>query len=515
MKLLNKIFTSKSIQIGLFIVCICGALSIKFHTLFWHLRYGNIVEFENVTITVPWDWILQKKDPNCYTFFHPKSDSAVTIGKMNISQQNIIRSTYDYERIMYIDGRRAYWGRDNDYKIGENNNQRSIRDYIIIPSEQTLIVCLNKKENIPIVKKMLSSIFFTMTNELTWFDEEIYYSNIIENQKKLLQQEIQKQSGTIGKKILLANEFVDWLKEQNIIDEKKLLEIPTETKNFSIKDAEAIIVGVVDGYYPDISLAFNESGRRIAFSYNFNLLGPDSSWFEKVKFLIKQGCSDIYIRVNLAHTKRISDGLFLLDPINSLFVIAHETVTTESHSLSCIDEAMGIFIPIYLLEKFFQEKEMKSEKDRLWAIEAKKKVAELFESFSYSAKAFQDLYSKLSKNSGDRFIISQFLRDNYLSLYGNSDSEMLDFGTKLFINSIIPARDDKIGWSYIMDDYPYYMHYNTVRKIFEEAFVHHNRDIIKVCKDYMTMKTPVDQFYKTDKDTVKLALDTLKKNFLK
>ncbi len=514
MKQLKRFFTIKRIVwFGCIFLCISAFFKKEINTVIWHIHHSSTIKFENATVILPWDWMHWEKKTNDYSFVHLKTGATVNIYKMDISTQNMTKTAHDLMRLTYIDGKKAFWGR----KKSDEKSNETIEEYFFIPSEGISISCFGAKEDLPIIRKMLSNIFFTSENDFSWMETRAQSFEIIKKQKELIQQEILKQKDTIKDKILLAHEFVDWLKKYKVLDENDILKIPLKIDTPLIKDAEAIVTGVVDGYYPDLPQAFDESGKRVAFAGRIDLLNQDNVWMNMIWSLIKKGCSDFYIRANLANTKRISDAFFLNDPYEILFGIAHEAVTVQTHTLYCINEPVGIFIPIYILDKFFQEDlvDLVNSKKKIdWIKELQGKKAHYLNVFEQESKVFNEMYASLNKNSDDKLIISNFLKNHYLSAYSGEQRDY-DLGTRLFLSSIAPAKDDKLGWSYVMAQYPYYAHYEAVKEIVDTALEHHNGDIFRVCRNYTAMKTSKDQYYKTDKDNVKSALNELKEILLK
>jgi hypothetical protein len=231
--------------------------------------------------------------------------------------------------------------------------------------------------------------------------------------------------------------------------------------------------------------------------------------------LIKQGCSDFYIHASLAHTKRISDAYFLYDPHVVLFGIVHEAITVQNHSLYCIDEPVGMVIPIYIIDRFIQEKTIGSEEENSLLKKMKRKNADVPDSFKKLSEEFMFLFGHLDRSNRDKLVIGNSLRNYYLSAYDDVEERDIDFETRLFLNSIAPAKDNKLGWSYIMAQYPYYSNYKAVREIVDAALAHHDGDILRVCRNYTSMATPKEQFYKTDEDSVNAALDELENALFK
>ena len=509
--ILRKILSSRITIVCCVLFAVCAHFSIEIHTLVWHLRHGNQVKYNDVTIIIPWDWMLYKKDSNKYAFVHLKSGSVVTLGKIDASKENMAKATKKAERVMFIDGKEAFWER---YCEDEPNK---IDEYIVIPSQNISIGCGGKIEDIPELRNMLSNIYFSSEQELSSTDnsEVNYYSKVLAKQKEKIQHEILNQGSAVGDKIILANEFLDWLREQKVVDASHIPKIPSsEASSVTIKDAEATFYGVVDGYYPTIGVAYSESGRRVAYCTNIDLLDPKEAWRDTLRFMINEGYSDIFSRVPLAQTRRISDAFFLEEKTRILFGLAHEAITYQSHSLYCIDEPVGMVIPVFLVQKYVQEKSAESGSDLAWA-KVEEEITTYLDSYSQTAGDFMSLYTRLNKNDGDRTIISKYLRDKYLDVYGDIETGDYHFSFKLFMISIEPARDDKLGWSYIISEYPYLANYKSVRKIVEDALAFHGGDIMKVCKNFTTMSTPKDQAYKSTKADELAALEKLREALFK
>lgn len=493
---------------------VCYRLIVVYQPLIQHKLHGNLVTYKNVTIITPDDWILYKKTPDEYTFLY-LNGAILTIGKIGASKENLEKASEVYKRVLYIDGQKAFWER---YDVSEGNEENKIFEYFVIPSEDLSITCSGKIEDISACRNILANIYFRTEIELSEAEnsEVEYYSRLVERQKEMIQQEILKQGDVIAENIILANDFLDWLRQQKVVEVGHIPKIPSRTAaSMTIKDAEVVFIGVVDGYYPTVGLAYDETGKRIAYNYAVDLLDPEEAWRDALKLMIIEGCSDIFTSVGLAHTKRISDAFFLQkDEARILFVLAHEAITYQFHSLYCIDEPVGMVIPVYLVQKYVREKKAEPGSDPAWA-KVEEEITTYLDSYSRNANEFTALYSQLQKNEGDRLIISKYLRNNYLDAYDDSGNSDYELSGKLLRISLEPARDDKIGWSHIASEYPYFAHYESVRKIVEDALVHHDGDIISVCRNYTAMITPKDKAYPSTEAGEMAVLEKLKEALFK
>ena len=179
MKNLKVFFTFKVLLlIASVLLIILSITYIEPFSLIWHIRHGGIVEFENITINVPFNWMLRKEEDRCLTFGNLKTGSAVTIGRTFMTEGKMDDLSNKYKRIMEIDGKRAYWGREYECEFQKKCDPDKIHEYYIIPSERIIITCFGEKKDISNIQRMISNIFFIPKNELSWLEHETYHSNI-------------------------------------------------------------------------------------------------------------------------------------------------------------------------------------------------------------------------------------------------------------------------------------------------------------------------------------------------